>query len=88
MKEHRGKDVKGKDAKANDSKGWGITECGRRYGSREYLFFADDKREREREELGPAKCRNEYPYTQRGSRHEWAYMDGNWRETRNPTIGK
>ena len=35
---------------------------------------------------GPVKWRNEYAYTQWIGQNEWAYMDGNWRGTRNPTI--
>ena len=32
---------------------------------------------------GPSNRRNEYAYTQRINQNEWAYKDGNWRETRN-----
>ena len=99
--DQKGKDFKGNDAEGMDAKGEGAKgKDAEGNDSKMRKDIAESRRTPEAprgnysshtesaKNWGPARCRDVYSYTQWISQNDWTYMDGNWRETRNPALGE
>ena len=86
QRDHKGKDAKGKYSKEKDAQGGNGLDP---VGEQAEIDMGNYSSHAEREQsFGPAKCRDEYEYEQywsAGNAWIYIYIDGAWREIRDPT---